>query len=819
MIVLWVAALGFGAIGGSSGEETAFDVRPAEVRLVGPGASAQVVATGPSANGRRLDLSRSARYEVLDPRIAEVSESGLIRPVGEGTTEIVVKADGRESRLRVEVADLATGRPVGFASEIEPILTKYGCNAGACHGKASGQGGFRLSLLGFDAEADYDAIARASRGRRVFPADPPRSLILAKPTAALTHGGGRRFDPDSPEADVLSRWIAGGMPREVEGEPSLEALVVEPAERLLLPGNRQQLRVSARYSDGTEADVTRLARYGSNAEDLATVDETGLVAAGEGVGPAAVMVRYAGLVGVARVIVPRVGETIAWDGPEPLDDLDRLVEENLRALNLPPSPPCTDAEFARRSSLDLCGILPEPAAVVALEQDDDPEKRAKWVDRLLERPEYADYFALKWSAILKNRQGFFGEGARAATTSFHAWIRQAIAENMPYDEFAASLLAARGDPSYEPAASWYRPQAFNVSEPSAEGLAEDAAQLFLGQRIACAKCHHHPFERWGQEDYYGFASFFARVGLKPGSDPFAPRVFNQAEGLATHPGSGESYPPKALGGPAFPDLGPRDDPRDRLVEWLRRPENPFFARAVVNRYWKHFFGRGLVEPEDDLRASNPATNPELLDMLAADFVASGYDLKALARRLATSRAYGRSSLPTPENAEDRRNDARFYARRLPAEVLFDAINHVTGTTPDLPGLPPGFRAVQLPDESGGTDFLKVFGRPERTSVCECERVSEANLAQRLHLLNSDEVETKVVDGRAAKLADPEADPRPDPEKVEELYRLAFARRPTAEERDACLRHLSRARERGNLKAGYEDLIWTLINANEFLFNR
>ena len=820
--VAWTVLTGLGLGGGDSESPswTTLEVRPMGLRLVGPGASAQILASGATSEGRMLDLSRSVSYTPIDPGIVEVSEGGLVRPVGEGRTEVLVKAGGLEERVAVEVADLEAGRPVGFASEVVPILTKYGCNAGSCHGKSTGQGGLHLSLLGFDPKADYDQIARASRGRRVFPADPARSLILAKPTAALPHGGGRRFESDSTEADVLVRWIAGGMPESIANEPTLVALEVAPAERVLTPGDRQQLRVSAHYSDGLEVDVTRLARYGSNAEELATVDEAGLVTAGDGVGASGLMVRYGGLVGVARIVVPRPGEPIVVEEAPPADPLDELVEANLRALNLPPSPLCSDAEFARRSSLDLCGILPEPAEVVAFEADNDPEKRSKWVDRLLDRPENADYFALKWSAILRNRQGIFGDSTRPITTRFHAWVRQSIAENVPYDEFAAALIAGRGDPRQEPAVAWYRPREFNQAEPDAERFAEDTAQLFLGQRIACAKCHHHPFERWGQDDYYGFASIFSRVGLKTSRDPFAPRVFSKSEGLAAHPGSGATYPPKALGGPAFPDLGPRDDPRDHLVEWLRRPENPFFARAVVNRYWKHFLGRGLVEPEDDLRTSNPATNPELLETLADDFVASGYDLKALARRIATSRAYGRSSLPNPGNSDDRSDYARFYARRLPAEPLLDAIARVTGRPLDLAGLPAGFRAVQLPDEAGGSEFLEAFGSPKRTSVCECERVSEANLAQRLHLLNSDDVESKVSaeSGRAARLADVEADTRPDSEKVEELYRLAFSRSPTPEERAACLRHLAKSRERDALKAGYEDLVWTLINANEFLFN-
>lgn len=799
----------------------ALAVEPAAIRLVGSDASAQLLATGRDAAGRESDRTRSAAFEVRDPSVASVDARGRVRPRADGRTEVVVRDGAHAAVVPVEVADFANARPVGFATQVVPILSKYGCNAGGCHGKATGQNGFRLSLLGFDPKFDYDALVFESRGRRVFPAAPEHSLVLRKPTAAMPHGGGRRFDVGSPEYNTIRRWIASGLPFEVRDEPTLAAIEVSPPRRVLAQEAEQQLRVTARYGDGSAVDVTALAQYQSNAADLATVDERGLVRALDGVGEAAVMVRFGGLVTVARATIPRGGEAIAWEPPPSDNPIDRHVSAKLRELDLPPSADCTDAEFARRAALDIAGILPTPAEVVAFEADPDPDKRARLVDRLLDRPEYADYFALKWSAILRNQRGVFGNVTQPTTFAFHAWVRQSLAENRPYDRFAADLIAARGDPASNPAVAWYRPRDFNAV-PADEALAEDTAQLFLGLRIQCAKCHHHPFEKWSQDDYYGFASFFSRIGRKASDDPFTPRVYVLASGRARHPASGAEYPPKALDGPAFDDLGPRDDPRDALVDWLRRDDNPFFARALVNRYWKHFFGRGLVEPEDDMRVSNPPANPELLDALAAEFVRSGYDLKALVRLIATSRAYGRSSLPDPRgaNAIDRQNFARFYPRRLPAEVLLDAVGAVTGARERFNGLPAGLRAVQLPDEGFGSEFLEVFGSPRRESVCECERTAEPSLSQRLHLLNSEQVESKVTGGtRAASYADERADPRPDAEKVAELYRLAYARAPTDDERDVCLAHLARARERGGLKQGYEDLVWTLVNSKEFLFNR
>ena len=519
----------------------------------------------------------------------------------------------------------------------------------------------------------------------------------------------------------------------------------------------QQLRVEARYADGRTVDVTRLAQFTSNSADLASVDPDGLVKTLEGVGEAAVMVRYGGQVSVARATIPLGRADVpAWEAPASKNLVDSFVFKKVRELGLMPSAECSDAEFARRVTLDVCGVLPSPAEVAGLEADPSADKRANYVDRLLERPEYADYFAMKWSAILRNQRGAspFGQNGPNSTYAFHGWVREAIAENRPYDRLASELIAAKGDPTNNPAVSWYRTRDFMADEQKQlRDQVDDTAQLFLGMRIGCAQCHHHPFEKWSQDDYYGFASFFARVGKKPGDDPTTPRIFVKPTGQATHPNSGKMYDPKALDGPEFSKLGPREDPRESLATWLRSPENPFFARALVNRYWKHFMGRGLVEPEDDMRVSNPPTNPELLDALAADFIASGYDLKHLVRLITTSRAYGLSSLPNEFNAGDRQNHARFYPQRLSAEVLLDALGAVTQSPDAFAGLPKGFRASQLPDESFGSYFLDVFGRPKRESVCECERASEANLSQRLHLLNSGEIESKLssATGRGRRL--------------------------------------------------------------------
>ncbi len=785
------------------------EVEPARVQLRGSDSLVQITVTGRSADGRPTDLTASANYASQDLRIATVDGDGLIHPTGDGSTTIEVGSRGRSATVDLTVTDFANARPVHFVGEVVPILSKHGCNAGGCHGKASGQNGFRLSLLGFDPKSDYEALVKEGRGRRVFPPAPSASLLLKKPTAQLPHGGGKKFAIGSPEYNTLVRWIGQGMPFGTGNEPELVRLAVEPSRRIISRNGRQQLRVVAHYGDETSSDVTRLAQYQSNASDLAEVDPKGVVHALDGVGEAAIMARFGGLVGVARATIPSGVEGPKWAEPASRNFIDPLVFGKLRELGLAPSDACTDAEFARRSSLDICGVLPNPAEVVAFEADTDPEKRSRWVDRLLDRPEYADLFAMKWSAILRNKRGL-GQVSKPGTFAFHGWIRQSLAENKPYDQFVAEVIAAKGDSSINPPVVWYR-QANTVEE-----RVDDSAQLFLGIRIQCARCHHHPFEKWSQDDYYGFASLFSRVGTKPGPDPTSPRIYTLPTGLAVNPLTGKECKPKPLGAPELPDLGPTRDPRIELVEWLKRPDNPFFARALVNRYWKHFMGRGLVEPEDDMRVSNPPSNPELLGALADDFVRNGYDLKRLVRTIATSRAYDRSSQPNASNETDRRNFARFYPRRLPAEVLLDAVGVVTGSPEKFAGLPASFRAVQLPDEGFASYFLDVFGRPKRESVCECERSTEANLSQTLHLLNSDDVNGKLTrdSARAAKLA---VDARSEGEKVEELYRVALARKPTDEEKAECVAFLEKRKAAGQLRQGFEDLIWTLINTKEFLF--
>jgi hypothetical protein len=628
----------------------------------------------------------------------------------------------------------------------------------------------------------------------------------------VPHGGGRRLEPGSHEYRVIARWIGAGMPVGKPADPTVAGIEVYPRSRVMRRGARQQVLVTAHYTDGTTEDVTRWAQYQSNDTEVATVAGGGQVETRDLSGQAAVMARYQGQVAVFRATVPLglpIDEYPEFPTSNPVDS---AALRQWRALGIVPSETCTDGEFIRRASLDVTGTLPTADEVKAFVADRNPEKRAALIDKLLARPEYASFFAIKWADVLRNkREG--NAAAQRGTYTFFDWIRENLARNTPYDRFVRAILAASGTPESAPAVQWYRRM------KTTDAFVDDTAQVFLGMRLQCAKCHHHPFETWSQDDYYGFAAFFARVGRKP--SPAGQRagrddevIFTARSGSVSHPKSGKTMQPRGLGADA--QVVPASvDPRQKLVDWMADPKNPFFARALVNRYWAHFFGRGIAEPLDDLRLTNPPSNPELLDALAADFVKSGYDLKHLVRTICTSQTYGLSSVPNEYNARDKQSFARHYPKRMSAEVLLDAISHVSGVPTSFGGMPAGTRAIELPDESVGSTFLDTFGRPKRDTPCECERVTDASLGQSLMLLNSGEVQGKLAaaGGRAEALG---KDPRPDEQKVEELFWAAFGRAPSSGETASAITHLSRRADKK--REAYEDIIWALVNAKEFQFN-
>jgi hypothetical protein len=827
--------------------------------LTGPSAAQQLLVTGTFSSGQVRDLTRQARYSSAPSGIVAVDAAGVVTPQKDGEAEITVEVEGAPSvRVGVNVTRFADAPHVGFANEVVPTFTKLGCNAGSCHGKASGQNGFKLSLFGFEPGEDYEYLVQEGRGRRVFVAAPESSLLLLKATGQIAHGGGKRLEKGSASHTLLQRWIEQGAPNDTSGTPTVQRLDVLPRERRLDRTGTQQMIVIAYLSDGSTLDVTQLAQFEANAPELVAVTPAGLVSAKGRPGSAAIMARFRSHVGVLRVTVP-LGAPVA-DLPPARNFIDELVFKKLKELGLPPSAFCDDGTFLRRVTVDIAGQLPTKEETLQFLADNDPQKDEKLVNRLLASGDYADYFANKWSAVLRNRRPSDKDDPQP-TAAFHAWIRDSLNQNKPYDRFVREILTVEGELSTSPLLVWYR----EVKEPTAQ--LEDVAQLFLGQRIQCARCHHHPLEKWSQQDYYGLAAFFSRLEIKdavppkkgkkgkkgekdqpdtPGQ-PF--RVsFKSGKAEATNPRTNQKVRPAGLGGPEL-DIAPETDPRQKLVDWLTAKDNPYFARALVNRYWKHFLGRGLVDPEDDLRITNPPSNEELLDALAKHFIEHNYDLKDLVRSICSSRVYRLGVEPNAYNARDTQNFSRFLPRRLPAEVLLDAIDTVTGSRTVFKGVPASTRAVQLPDNQFESYFLSAFGRPDSASACECERSSDASLAQALHLFNSEELLEKIS-GRRVTLLSPAsseskdqknqkakkeqanerlvnsgpvggrirelmADKRSDREKIEDLYLIALSRRPTRDEAETLLVHIQK---KADARAAYEDILWALVNTKEFLFN-
>lgn len=779
--------------------------------LRGHNARKQLVVTGVYSSGQRHDLTHEVSYSVDKPNVVAIAADGIVTPQTDGEVTATATAAGNMTASIVLRAERCNEEmPINFVNEVVPVFTRLGCNAGGCHGKSDGQNGFKLSLLGFYPEDDYEYLVHEARGRRIFPAEPEFSLLLLKPSNMLPHGGGKRMSAGTYEWELIASWIRQGMPFGNEDDPTLERIEVVPPVREMNFNAKQQLSVIGHYSDGSARDVSRLASYEANQPEVASVGDEGRVGVLNTPGEAAVMVRFQGEVSVFRAVIPQ-GSPVQQAPPEK-NFVDRFVIQRLRQLGIPPSPLCDDATFIRRVSIDLTGRLPQEVAVEQFLADTNPNKRDALVDRLVDSPGYAEYFANKWAAVLRNKRR--NNNDIPYTYRFHAWIRQALADNLPYDQFVRSVLTASGEVESHPPVAWYR-EVNTTSEQM-----EDTAQLFLGMRLACAKCHHHPFERWSQQDYYQFEAFFSQVGLKvsrfnPQTNlPDMVYLKGNAPG-SRNPRTNQPVKPAGLGGEPL-DIPAYEDARQRLVDWMAAPDNPLFATALVNRYWKHFFGRGIVDPEDDLRVTNPPSNPELLDALSQHFRDSKFDLKDLVRTICKSTAYQLSSDPTELNATDQQNFSSFYPRRMPAEVLYDALNHVVGVPAGFGGVPQGTTAVQLPDNGFSNYFLQVFGKPEAESACECERSPEANLAQSLHLLNSGDMQNRLQNGQgfAATLARDKE--RTDEAKATSLYLRAFARTPTADELQLVCNHVASTE---NKSQAWEDVLWAVLNAKEFQFIR
>ncbi len=696
---------------------------------------------------------------------------------------------------------------VDFANQVEPLLSRFGCNAGGCHGKASGQNGFKLSLFGFDAEFDFEAIVQEARGRRIFGSAAENSLLLCKATGKVPHGGGKRIDPGTEPYQILYRWIAQGAPASAPDAPRVVKIVIEPREQIMSPGAKQKLKVIAEYSTGSTRDVTAETQFDSNMGPVASVSADGLVECGGQSGEAAVMARYMGQVAVFRALVPHGKSLAAIPNFNTDQYIDRLSAEKWKKLGLLPSPAADDATMIRRLTVDVAGRLPTVEETTAYLADKAADKAAwKLVDRLLASAEFPAFFAMRWGTILRNSQL---AGADRAAYAFHNWIKDMLARNRPYDEFVRGIVAAAGEWQDAPAINWY----WQMRDDQLHQVTADTAQVFLGIRLQCARCHHHPYERWGQEDYYGLAGFFTRLGRKSFGEPppyfSSPRV-TMGE---TNPLTRKSPEPKFLDGD-YGKFSSEQDPRHALVDWMVRPENPFFAKVFVNRMWGHFFGRGLVDQVDDMRETNPPTNPELLDALAKDFIDHKFDMKHIVRQMALSNVYALSSFPTEGNQSDMQNFARFYSRRLIAEVLHDAVDEAAGTKTNFSGIASDARAIDLPHEGFGSYFLETFDRPKRVTGCECERSAGATLAQVLLLSNSEEIENKLAngEGRVAKLI---KDKKSDEEAIDELYLAALSRSPSPEELGKTVVYIAGS---SNRQQALEDVLWSLLNTKEFMFN-
>ncbi len=793
------------------------EVVPASVKLEGPGAIHRVIVTGITPTGA-IDGTRKATYRIDNPKVARISADGVVTALADGDALLEVRLDGKSARARVQVRNSRAVRPVSFLREVMPVLGRGGCNQATCHAKQGGKAGFQLSVLAFDPDADHAALALQAGGRRVDRVTPENSLLLRKATMAIPHGGGIRFKPGAAEHRLLARWVAEGA-RFDPAEAALEKVEVTPAERVVGPSQEQQLLVTAVYADGSRRDVTALTDFKSDETAVADVDGSGLMMTGTLSGEAAVMARFMGKIAVARVSVPPA-KRLSPDAFAHLprqNFIDDLVHRKLQQVSVLPSEPCDDATYLRRVSIDLIGTLPTAEEARAFLEECDtergdsstipaPKARQRLVEALLSRSEYADYWATRWSnLLLVNRDLLLPRGAYA----FDRWLRDAFQSNLPFDQFARDVVTATGETYRDGPPNFFR------ALPKPEDLGKSVSQLFLGVRMECAQCHHHPFERWSQEDFYGFAAIFARVKQKSGyPEGYTSIIYNGFDGELKHPKTEKTMPPTALGGGEL-SITEGEDRREALARWLTAPENPFFARAIVNRVWGLMMGRGIVEPVDDFRVTNPATNEPLLDALAKDFVEHRYDLKHLLKTIAASAAYQRSSAARAGNARDTRNYARYFKKRMPAEVLLDAIGQVTGVPENFRGHPEGTRAIQMWDSRLDVDFLETFGRPVRQSVCECERPTEGSVPQMLHLMNSFTMQERLT--RDPSLVSSLAkSTKSEDEIVQELYLSALSRYPTAEELGVAKAAFTR--EKVTRKQGVEDVLWALLNSAEFILN-
>jgi hypothetical protein len=794
-----------------TGQPVSLAVQPDAITLDGPRATQQIIVTGKYADDSVRDLTPFASLVCESPAIASIGTDGFVVPKKNGTTTLVIKAGSQMAKVKVTVKDFDQPHPISFRHQLIAALNVGGCNAGACHGTPSGKNGFRLSLRGYDPASDYIQLTRDVLGRRTARLGPDSSLILQKALGKVPHEGGQRYAPGSVPVQMIRHWLAEGLQDDSPKLPALKKIEVLPGSRVLnAPARWQQIAVLAHFGDGSVRDVTRLTVFTSSDSAVADVTNTGLVQFSQS-GEVAILCRYLDELQAIRFTYLESKKGFKWPNPPENNFVDKHVFAKLKMLSITPSDLCTDQEFIRRAYMDVCGILPPAAEVKSFLAKTESNKRAKLIDALLERSEYADFWTLKWSDVLRsNRKTIQVKGIHV----YQKWLHHHISKNTPISKVVHELLTASGSTYKNPPANYYR----IARDP--QNLAETTAQLFFGIRMQCAKCHNHPFERWTQDDYYSMAAFFARVRQKrdpsePGPNPAVVGgeiIYSDRAGEVVQPRSGKTMPPKFMGG-KVPVIPKGKDRRVVLADWITSGDNPFFAKSVVNRVWFHLNGKGIVDPVDDFRDSNPSANDALLDALAQDFVKNNFDVKHLIRTICTSRTYQLSAQTNSFNKDDNKYFSHAVTKMYPAEVLLDAICSATAVPEKYAGLPLGTRAVQLPDGEINHVFLKTFGQPGRELACECEREGDSNLAQALQLINGPTINEKNrnPNNRLGKLL---AKKMSDKEILNDLYLAALSRLPADEEVKVSLEHIQKATDK---RKAWEDVQWAIINAKEFLF--
>lgn len=781
---------------------SSLEIMPGNFVLTGSRATQQLCVTANASSVTMFDATEMAVLQVTDESVAVV-RGGVVYPVGDGQADVVAKVGTITAKARVTVQNHASVVPVAFHTEVLGALTKAGCNMGACHGSPSGKGGFRLSLRGYDPDLDLLTLRGEFFNRRSNLLRPDESLLLRKPAMQVAHGGGRRLSVDSPVYRVLRTWISEGMGTEPPETARLERIDVLPKRRVLRNNARQQqLVVQGYFSDRTVRDVTPLVAFDSSDESIATVDFNGVVHK-EGRGEATILTRYLSHMATTQITFLSDRKDYDWEPPDDAEGVDRHVFAKLQKLEIQPSGLCTDSEFLRRATLDLTGRLPTIDETQGFRQDTSAESRARLIDRLLDSEDYARFWSLKWSDVLRC-------SSRRLTSSgvhkFRRWIFEVVKDDKPMDEFARELLTAQGSTRQNPAANYWRASRDELD------ATETTAQLFLGIRIQCAKCHNHPFEKWTQDDYYGVAAAFSRVGRKSGSLPDDELIFIRHSGEVRQPRTGQTMQVRLLlqGSVDVPD---NQDRREVFAEWLTAPTNPFFARSIANRIWGHVMGRGIVEPVDDFRDSNPPSNPELLEFLATELVTSRYSTKHLIRLIMNSRTYQLSPERNPFNIDDEIYFSHATTRLLTAEQLLDAICQVTDVPESFNGMPAGSRAVDLVDPPDDHKFLQVFGQPQRELACECERSTDSNLNQALQLINGPLVHSKIRSDKG-RLQRWIKNGKSDRDIIRLLYLAGLSREPEEAEFHTATNHITSHTDR---VTALEDVVWAVLNSKEFLF--